>query len=158
MDEIEAAARAAHAHDFILHLPQGYDTEVGDRGALLSAGQRQRIAIARALLKSPSIVVLDEATSALDAESEALVQDALLHLLDGRTTLVIAHRLATVVHADRIMVLRHGRITEIGKHTDLVAAGGYYSRLVRLQTRGLVEHAAPGPALGAGYLVAGPIK
>jgi ATP-binding cassette subfamily B protein len=137
-DEIEAAARAAHAHDFILHLPRGYDTEVGDRGALLSAGQRQRIAIARALLKSPSIVVLDEATSALDAESEALVQGALEHLLAGRTTLVIAHRLATVVHADRILVLRDGRIAETGTHAQLVDAGGTYSQLVRLQTRGLV--------------------
>jgi ATP-binding cassette subfamily B protein len=137
-DEIEAAARAAHAHEFILHLPRGYDTEVGDRGALLSAGQRQRVAIARALLKSPSIVVLDEATSALDAESEALVQDALEHLLAGRTTLVIAHRLATVVHADRILVLRDGRIAEAGTHSQLVEAGGTYTQLVRLQTRGLV--------------------
>lgn len=137
-DEIEAAARAAHAHDFILHLPRGYDTEVGDRGALLSAGQRQRIAIARALLKSPSIVVLDEATSALDAESESLVQDALEHLLAGRTTLIIAHRLATVVHADRILVLRDGHIAEAGTHGQLVEAGGTYSQLVRLQTRGLV--------------------
>ncbi len=137
-DEVEAAARAAHAHDFILQLRRGYETEVGDRGALLSAGQRQRIAIARALLKAPSIVILDEATSALDAESESLVQDALEHLLAGRTTLIIAHRLATVVHADRILVLRDGRIAEVGTHAQLVEAGGTYSQLVRLQTRGLI--------------------
>ena len=122
----------------IYQTPRGYDTEVGDRGALLSAGQRQRVAIARALLKRPSIVVLDEATSALDAESEALIQEALERLLDGRTTFVIAHRLATVVSADRILVLRDGRVTESGTHAELLAAGGYYVSLAKLQSRGLV--------------------
>jgi ATP-binding cassette subfamily B protein len=135
--EIENAARAANAHDFIARLPNGYETEVGPRGARLSAGQRQRIAIARALLKNPEIVILDEATSSLDAESEALVQQALERLLVGRTTVVVAHRLSTVVRADRILVLRDGRINEWGTHADLMASGGYYRSLVELQTRGL---------------------
>jgi ATP-binding cassette subfamily B protein len=137
-DEIEEVARVANAHDFITRLPRGYDTEVGERGALLSAGQRQRIAIARALLKNPSIVVLDEATSALDAESEAEVQEALERLLEGRTTFIIAHRLSTVVRADRILVLRDGRIAESGTHEELIRGGGYYASLVRLQAPGLV--------------------
>jgi ATP-binding cassette subfamily B protein len=134
---IEEAARAANAHDFIQRLPAGYETEVNDRGSLLSGGQRQRIAIARALLTNPSIVILDEATSGLDAESEALVQEALARLLAGRTTLVIAHRLSTVVRADRILVIHDGRIAEAGTHAELLATGGYYARLVNLQTRGL---------------------
>jgi ATP-binding cassette subfamily B protein len=137
--EIQEAARAANAHEFIQRLPRGYDTEVGDRGGRLSAGQRQRIAIARALLKKPAIVVLDEATSALDAESEALVQEALHRLLEDRTTFVIAHRLTTVVHADQILVLRDGRITESGTHDELLEASGYYASLVRLQARGLAR-------------------
>jgi ATP-binding cassette, subfamily B, bacterial len=140
--DIERAARAANAHDFIAALPHGYDADVGQRGNLLSAGQRQRIAIARALLKDPPIVVLDEATSALDAESEALVQEALERLLRGRTTFVVAHRLSTVVRADRILVLQGGRIHESGTHRELVARGGYYAELVSLQTRGLVLPAA----------------
>src|SRR5581483_7162437 len=118
--EVEQAARAANAHDFILHLPEGYDTMVGERGSRLSVGERQRITIARALIKNPPILVLDEATSSLDAESEALVQDALECLMKGRTTFVIAHRLATVVNADRIVVLKHGRIIECGTHRDLM--------------------------------------
>ena len=136
--EIEAAARAANAHDFIQALPEGYQTYVGERGGLLSTGQRQRIAIARALLKDPPIIVLDEATSALDAQAEAEVQTALERLLEGRTTFVVAHRLSTVVHADRIVVLRDGRIAESGTHEALVRMGGHYAGLVRLQMRGLV--------------------
>ncbi len=140
--DIRAAARAANAHQFIPDLPGGYDAKVGERGARLSAGQRQRIAIARALLKDPRILILDEATSALDAESEALVQDALARLLYGRTTFVIAHRLSTVIDADRILVLRDGYIREQGTHEQLVHAGGYYARLVHRQGRGLKLFAA----------------
>ncbi len=132
-DEVEAAARAAHAHDFILDLPNGYETEVGERGVKLSGGQRQRVAIARALLKDPPILLLDEATSALDSESEAAVQDALAVLMRGRTTFVIAHRLATVRDADRILVLDRGRIVERGTHASLVAEGGLYARLAERQ-------------------------
>ena len=132
-DEVEAAARAAHAHDFILDLPGGYATQVGERGVKLSGGQRQRVAIARALLKDPPILLLDEATSALDSESEAAVQDALAVLMEGRTTFVIAHRLATVRDADRIVVLDGGRVVEQGTHDALVAAGGLYARLADRQ-------------------------
>jgi ATP-binding cassette subfamily B protein len=136
--EIEAAARAANAHDFIQQLPRGYDTFVGERGNLLSTGQRQRIAIARALLKNPPILFLEEATSALDAEAVALVQEALERLLEGRTSFVIAHRLSTIVRAHRIVLLRDGRIAESGTHEQLVRAGGHYAHMVALQTRGLV--------------------
>lgn len=137
-EQIEEAAKAAHAHAFIMRLPQGYDTVVGERGSRLSMGERQRIAIARALLKNPPILILDEPTSALDAESEALVQEALSRLMKGRTTFAIAHRLSTVVDADRILVLKGGRIVEEGDHARLMALDGYYASLVRRQTRGLL--------------------
>jgi ATP-binding cassette subfamily B protein len=135
-EEIEAAARAAHAHDFISALPQGYATEVGERAAKLSGGERQRIAIARALLKDAPILILDEATSALDVESEEKVQAALERLTEGRTSFVIAHRLATVVSADRIVVFKDGTIHETGTHAELLCKGGYYADLVRRQLRG----------------------
>jgi subfamily B ATP-binding cassette protein MsbA len=131
--EIEEAARNAAAHDFILSLPQGYDTMAGERGGNLSGGERQRIALARAFLRDAPILLLDEATSALDAASEAQVQEALKRLSKGRTVLVIAHRLATVRDADRILALENGRIVEVGRHDDLVAKGGLYARLSRLQ-------------------------
>lgn len=140
LNEIQDAARAAGAHEFISRLPEGYDTLIGERGGRLSAGERQRVAIARALLKDPPILVLDEATSALDAESEALVQDALARLMKGRTAFVIAHRLATVVHADRIIVLKAGRIIESGSHEDLMRSSSYYASLVDRQTRGLIRN------------------
>jgi subfamily B ATP-binding cassette protein MsbA len=135
MDAVEAAARAAHAHDFVSRMPRGYDTIIGDRGVLLSGGERQRLAIARALLRNPPILLLDEATSALDTESERLVQDALERLMQDRTVLVIAHRLSTVQHADRILVFEHGRIVQQGRHDELLAAGGSYRRLHDLQFR-----------------------
>ncbi|KAE9617329.1 putative peptide-transporting ATPase [Lupinus albus] len=132
-DDVIKAAKAANAHDFILSLPQGYDTLVGERGGLLSGGQRQRIAIARALLKNAPILILDEATSALDAASERLVQDALNHLMKGRTTLVIAHRLSTVQNAHQIALVTDGGIAEIGTHLELVAKKGHYASLVSTQ-------------------------
>jgi ATP-binding cassette subfamily B protein len=142
MKEIVEAAKAAHAHEFVSRLPKGYDTVVGERGCRLSAGERQRLAIARAILKDPAILVLDEPTSALDAESEALVQEALDLVMAGRTTFAIAHRLSTVVNADRILVLRDGHITEQGTHAELMRLGGYYASLVARQTKGLIEAAA----------------
>jgi ATP-binding cassette, subfamily B, bacterial len=139
-DEIVAAAQAANAHKFILAMPDGYDTPVGDRGGRLSVGERQRIAIARALVKDPKVIVLDEATASLDAESEAMVQEAIEQLMKNRTTFVIAHRLATVVNADRIIVLRDGRIAEMGRHQELMERDGYYAALVKRQTHGLIEN------------------
>jgi ATP-binding cassette, subfamily B, bacterial len=131
--EVEAAARAAHAHDFISALPEGYGTYLGERGVRLSGGQRQRISIARAMLKNPPLLLLDEATSALDAESERAVQAALEAAMRGRSTLVIAHRLATVLRADRIVVMDGGRVVDTGTHAELVARGGLYARLAAMQ-------------------------
>ncbi|MGD9742882.1 MAG: ABC transporter transmembrane domain-containing protein [Dongiaceae bacterium] len=131
--EVEAAARAAHVMEFVGLLPQGFDTELGERGVRLSGGQRQRVAIARAILRNPAVLLLDEATSALDAESERVVQEALDRLMIGRTTLVIAHRLATVLKADRIVVLDAGRIVSTGRHADLLREDGLYRRLALLQ-------------------------
>ena len=131
--EIEQAAEAAYVAEFAADLPQGLDTRVGERGALLSGGQRQRVAIARALLKDAPVLILDEATSALDTESERRVQAALTRLMQGRTTLVIAHRLSTIERADRIAVMRDGRIVETGTHAELLARGGYYASLYKMQ-------------------------
>ncbi|MBO6266060.1 MAG: lipid A export permease/ATP-binding protein MsbA [Acidaminococcaceae bacterium] len=134
-EEIIEAAKAANAHDFIMELPQGYDTMLGDRGVNISGGQRQRIAIARAILKNPRILILDEATSALDTESERLVQEALNRLMVGRTAFVIAHRLSTIKNADRILVLEKGRLAEDGTHEELMEKNGLYAHLYQIQYR-----------------------
>lgn len=134
-EEIIEAAKAANAHDFIMELPQGYDTMLGDRGVNISGGQRQRIAIARAILKNPRILILDEATSALDTESERLVQEALNRLMVGRTAFVIAHRLSTIKNADRILVLEKGRLAEDGTHEELMKKNGLYAHLYQIQYR-----------------------
>ncbi|HUL01980.1 MAG TPA: ATP-binding cassette domain-containing protein, partial [Gemmatimonadales bacterium] len=134
-DEIVAAARAAHAEEFVDRLPQGYQTVVGQRGIKLSGGQRQRVAIARALLKNPAVLILDEATSSLDAESEHLIEEALERLLQGRSTLIIAHRLSTVRRANRLVVLDRGKVVEEGTHVDLLAQGGVYGKLYERQFR-----------------------
>jgi ATP-binding cassette, subfamily B, bacterial MsbA len=140
---IVAAAKAAHAHDFITAFPSGYDTPVGEHGLTLSGGQRQRVAIARALIKNAPIILLDEATAALDSESEHHVQAAIAQLCKGRTTLVIAHRLSTIMHADRILVVENGVVTETGRHDELLRQGGRYASFYRLQLR---EQAEPRPA------------
>jgi len=132
-DEVKAAAKAAAAYDFIEEMPRGFESLFGERGMTLSGGQKQRIAIARAILRDPEILLLDEATSALDAESEHLVQTALENLLQGRTTLVIAHRLATVLNADRIVVLDKGRVVTQGTHEQLMKEDGLYAKLANLQ-------------------------
>jgi ABC-type multidrug transport system fused ATPase/permease subunit len=139
-DMLFEAARAANAHNFILQMPNGYDTLVGDRGVRLSGGQRQRIAIARALLKDPPVLIFDEATSALDTENEMLVQEAIQNLLHHRTAVVIAHRLSTIQQADRIIVMDKGKIVEIGNHTELLALkDGLYQRLYSIQSRAATE-------------------
>jgi subfamily B ATP-binding cassette protein MsbA len=132
-EQIEEASRIAFAHDFIMELPAGYDSIVGERGIFLSGGQRQRLAIARAILIDAPVLILDEATSALDAESERLVQQAIANLVRNRTTIVIAHRLSTIRRADTIVVMEGGRITETGSHSELLLRGGQYKRLYELQ-------------------------
>jgi ATP-binding cassette subfamily B protein len=149
-EAIAHAARLAEADDFIRALPQGYASELGERGARISGGQQQRVAIARALLKDAPVLLLDEATSALDAQSEHMIQQALERLMDGRTTLVIAHRLATVLKADRIVVMDGGRIVDVGTHAELQAKGGLYAELARLQFgQGPSPAAAPSTTLAA---------
>jgi subfamily B ATP-binding cassette protein MsbA len=138
-EEIENAARAANAHEFIQSMPAGYQTLVGERGVKLSGGQRQRIAIARAILKDPRVLILDEATSSLDSESESLVQEALERLMRSRTTFVIAHRLSTIINADWIVVLDEGRIVEQGTHLDLLARRGLYYKLHEMQFRFVLD-------------------
>jgi len=134
MEQVQAAARIANAHDFIMEKAEGYDTNIGDRGCKLSGGQRQRISIARAILKNPPILILDEATASLDTESERTVQEALDHLMSTRTTIAIAHRLSTIKNADEIIVMDEGRIVERGKHDELIALGGYYKKLHDMQS------------------------
>jgi ATP-binding cassette, subfamily B, bacterial MsbA len=140
MKEVEAAARAALAHDFIMALPAGYDAVIGERGVRLSGGERQRIAIARALLKNAPILILDEATSALDSESESLVQSALHNLMSGRTVFVVAHRLSTIRRADRIVVIDNGAIADVGTHEELMKKLGTYRRLYDLQFASMETH------------------
>jgi ABC-type multidrug transport system fused ATPase/permease subunit len=132
-EELVAAARAAYAHEFVMELPEGYDTDVGERGVKLSGGQKQRLALARAILANPRILILDEATSSVDAEAEYLIQQALEAVLEGRTALVIAHRLSTVRSADKIIALEDGRIVEMGNHQELMQKAGLYSQLYRRQ-------------------------
>ena len=141
-EEVEEAAKLANAHDFILSQPEGYETHLGERGVNLSGGQAQRVALARAFLKNPSILILDEATSALDSETETLIQQSLERLMKNRTTFMIAHRLSTVVNADRIIALEKGRIVEAGKHEDLIEKKGLYYQLYTAQHKKELEQAA----------------
>lgn len=138
-EELVAAAQAANCHEFIAHLPQGYDSRVGERGIKLSVGEKQRISIARALLKNTPILILDEATASVDTATERLIQEALEHLMANRTSFVIAHRLSTIIKADQILVLRHGEIIERGTHAELLEAGGLYACLAKIQDTGLIE-------------------
>lgn len=135
-EEVIAAAKAANAHEFITNLPEGYDTKVGERGVKLSGGQKQRIAISRVFLKDPAILILDEATSALDLESEALIQDSLERLAHDRTTLMVAHRLSTITHADQILVIDNGQLAEQGTHEELLQKRGVYYKLFQVQNIG----------------------
>lgn len=137
--EIEKAAKMANAYEFIMELPEKFETEVGERGTRLSGGQKQRIAIARALIQNPQIMILDEATSALDTESEKLVQEALDQLMKGRTTFVIAHRLSTIIHADKIVVMENGKIKEVGNHKELLERKGLYEHLYHIQFQEKME-------------------
>jgi ATP-binding cassette subfamily B protein len=137
-DEVQDAARRAHAHEFIMSLPEGYDSLVGERGVRLSGGQRQRIAIARALLKDAPIFLLDEATSSLDSVTERLIQDSIATLMEGRTAVVIAHRLSTIAHLDRIVVFHQGAIVEDGTHDELLALDGHYTHMWSMQAGGFL--------------------
>ena len=138
-EDVVRAAKMANAHEFIMKLPQGYDTIVGERGVKLSGGEQQRINIARAILKNPPILILDEATSSLDSESEKLIQDALCKLIKGRTTIIIAHRLSTVMRADLIVVLDKGKISEMDTHNQLLKKEGIYSKLFKIQSGGYLK-------------------
>ena len=135
-EEVIAAAKAANAHDFIMQLPEGYETKVGERGVKLSGGQKQRVAIARVFLKNPPILILDEATSALDLESEQSIQESIEALAKDRTTLIVAHRLSTITHADRIILIEHGKIMEDGTHDELMKLQGHYHDLFQIQQLG----------------------
>jgi subfamily B ATP-binding cassette protein HlyB/CyaB len=141
LDHVVIAAKLAGAHEFILQLPEGYDTLIGERGGTLSGGQRQRIAIARALVTNPRILIFDEATSALDLESAQVIQRNMRHICQGRTVIVIAHRLSTVRQCDRIITIEQGRIVEDGKHDDLIRSGGRYALLHRVQTGEVIDAA-----------------
>jgi ATP-binding cassette subfamily B protein len=157
-DEVEAAARAAFIHDRIMEMPDGYDTVVGERGYRMSGGEKQRLAIARTILKDPRILILDEATSSLDTTSERLVQEALRPLMEGRTTLAIAHRLSTILAADVIFVIDRGRVVERGTHAELLATGGLYARLYQQQFQGgeVEAECEDGVVLSSGRVVREP--